>query len=204
MSKNTGILNHSLSMLTSCWQVRSSALLDLITPSSLLWGFSVVGKESTMILHQTRGPNCWPLWERRQWEVYVPSKAGAMNSTDTTPTWPAFRQGTKTSFLSVEAKVRFPHMNLSWKEEWQETESLLMTTLSLQSTSSSHFVGQNTFVSALHFTFPVFFILQCLINFVPGWRCVPSGKFSSTNAALRVGITGAQGCKGSLNRNSDA
>jgi hypothetical protein len=43
-----------------------------------------------------------------------------------------------------------------------------------------------------------------LINLVPGWRWVPSGKFSSTNAALRVGITGAQGCKGSLNRNSDA
>lgn len=190
-------------MLTSCWQGRPSALLELITPFSGLSGLSVGGKESTMMLHQTRGPNCWPLWERRQWEVYVPSKAGAMNSTDTTPTWPAFRRGTKTSFFSVEAKVRFPHMNLSWKEQWQEKASLLAETLPLQITSSSHFVGKDTFVSALHFTLPVFFILQCLINLVPGWRWVPSGKFSSTNAALRVGITGAQGCNGSLDRNSE-
>lgn len=86
---------------------------------------SVEQRGSTMILHQTRGPNCWPLWESRQWEVYVPSKAGAMNSTDTIPTWPALRQGTKTSFFSVEAIVRFPHMNLSWNEQWREKESLL-------------------------------------------------------------------------------
>lgn len=191
-------------MLTSCWQESSSALLEWTMPFSMFSGLSVEGKGSTMILHQTRGPNCWPLWERRQWEVYVPSKAGAMNSTDTTPTWPAFRQGTKTSFFSVEAKVRFPHMNLSWKEQGQEKNSL--------SAEHCHFklphlysVGKKiTFVSPLHLTFPVFFILQCLINLVPGWRWVPSGKFSSTNAALRVGITGAQGCKGSLNRNSDS
>jgi hypothetical protein len=104
-------------VLTSCSQEKSSALLELILSPSTLSGLSEEGKGSTMILHQTRGPNCWPLWERRQCEVYVPSKVGAMNSTDTTPTWPAFKQGTKTSFFSVEARVKFPHMNLSWKEQ---------------------------------------------------------------------------------------
>lgn len=53
-------------------------------------------------------------------------------------------------------------------------------------------------MSALQLMVPVFLIRQCFRNLVPGGRCVPSGRFSSTKAAPKVGSTGALGRVGSL------
>lgn len=68
---------------------------------------------STTMLHQTRGPNWYPLCASRQWEVYVPSITGATNATLTTPTCPGSSKGTGTSLFSSDARPRFPHMNTS-------------------------------------------------------------------------------------------
>lgn len=57
-------------------------------------------------------------------------------------------------------------------------------------------------MSAFQLTVPVFLIFQYLINFVPGRSRVPSGRFSSKNAAIMAGTTRGQGRFGRLHRKS--
>lgn len=88
---------------------------------------SVAEVGSTTILHQILGPNCSPLCDSLQWEVYVPSILGATNSTETVPTCPDGRDGTNTSFFSEDAKVKFPHISFSWntRQKKQKLTSLV-------------------------------------------------------------------------------
>lgn len=57
-----------------------------------------------------------------------------------------------------------------------------------------------TFVSAFQLTVPVFLIFQYLMNFVPGRSRVPSGRFSSKNAAIIAGTTRGHGRFGRLHK----